>query len=287
MPSLSAYRAPSPEPDEDGLSPVESDIRFVVDPAMDRALIDAWPAIKEQTDDGWLLRRSGGHTRRANAVYPLELGQYPMPKKVSVVEQFYLERRLRPMFRLTPASEPPELDTYLADRGYAQIGRTWVLGTGPIERHPVILAGEKAEGTLKLEATMSEDWFDRTNIWLGYEPEPPAVRRELLSRVCKKSLWATWLDPTGHITAAALVALHEPWAFVPFMVAEAEQWGRGHRIALLVAVMHRLHQRMPGKIRELAIEVEAKDELGKHLIESLSFEARYPTWYRARVFFTS
>ncbi len=276
-------------PDADALGVAESDMRFRVDGAMDAALVEAWPAMKQQVEDGWLLRRSAGHTRRANAVYPLHpgAGLHGMEKKVEVVEKYYVDRKLRPMFRLTPATQPEGLDRYLADRGYAQIGRTWVLGTGPLAKHPVVTAGERAEGSLQFEPTMSETWFDLTNSWLGYEPKPPTARRELLSCAAPGTHWATWRDPTGHPTAAGMVVVREPWAFVPLIVSDHEQWSRGHRIALLVAVMHALREKFGGKVREMLVEVDAKDELGRHLVESLCFEARYPTWYRAKVFFSS
>ncbi len=33
--------------------------------------MDAWPSAQTLLYDGWVLRFSGGYTRRANAVYPL------------------------------------------------------------------------------------------------------------------------------------------------------------------------------------------------------------------------
>ena len=78
----------------------------------------AWLSFESIDYDGWDLRFADGYTKRANSVNPHFGSSLPAPTKIAHCEAVYGQRGLPTIFRLTPFSQPPDLDTVLADAGY-------------------------------------------------------------------------------------------------------------------------------------------------------------------------
>ena len=93
---------------------------------IEEAAMNAWPALQQQLYDGWILRFAKGYTKRANSVNPLFESTLDLAEKVAVCETVYLERDLRPIFRLPTFCTPPELDRLLEARRYERIDTTLV-----------------------------------------------------------------------------------------------------------------------------------------------------------------
>ena len=62
------------------------------------ACLNGWPALRELVFDGWLLRFSGGYTRRANSVHPLSPGMQPLDEKIQYCEALYAAQGLPTLF---------------------------------------------------------------------------------------------------------------------------------------------------------------------------------------------
>src|SRR4051794_33734559 len=77
----------------------------------------AWPALEAVEDEAWLLRASGGLTRRGDSVLARPGGTSPLAERIARAEAFAAAHRERALFQLSPASEPG-LDSELERRGY-------------------------------------------------------------------------------------------------------------------------------------------------------------------------
>ena len=105
---------------------------------LERLLAATWPAVETAESGGWLLRYSGGYTKRANSVLALTEPDAGLDAAVAEVERWYAERGARPLISVAmPLSR--RLDDDLAERGWKAEGATWVL-TRPVE--PVEFEGE-------------------------------------------------------------------------------------------------------------------------------------------------
>jgi ribosomal protein S18 acetylase RimI-like enzyme len=87
--------------------------------AMEQAAARAWPASRLQSVDGWRVRLSGGGSRRANSVLPLEFNGDDPEHAIDRVERLYHGERLRCYFQVSSIARPDDLDQRLAVRGYA------------------------------------------------------------------------------------------------------------------------------------------------------------------------
>ncbi|MCJ7701680.1 MAG: hypothetical protein MUO62_08870, partial [Anaerolineales bacterium] len=88
--------------------------------------MNAWPALREEFYDGWVLRFSKGYTKRANSVNVLGESSLDLAEKISTCEAAYQREDLAAIFRLTPLS-PPDLDGLLESRGYRRLDPTGVM----------------------------------------------------------------------------------------------------------------------------------------------------------------
>jgi GNAT superfamily N-acetyltransferase len=76
--------------------------------------------------DGWLLRISPGKAKRGRSVNAHFGSTLPLAEKIAHCERIYAQHGLAPLFRMTPFSQPAELEDALAARGYAAFDPTLV-----------------------------------------------------------------------------------------------------------------------------------------------------------------
>ncbi len=77
--------------------------------------------------DGWLLRFSPGKAKRARCINAVALGRLPLDDKLRLAQAAYAEAGLPLVLRITRFTQPPQLDTQLAERGYTVIDDTRVM----------------------------------------------------------------------------------------------------------------------------------------------------------------
>ena len=77
--------------------------------------------------DGWLLRFSPGKAKRARCINAIAAGRLPLADKLLLCEQAYALAALPMIVRITPFSEPAQLDETLADMGLRRFDDTRVM----------------------------------------------------------------------------------------------------------------------------------------------------------------
>ena len=87
--------------------------------AIEYAAARAWPAARNEDTDGWRVRRSGGGSRRANSVLPLDYCGSDLGSAINRAEALYKAQKTRCYFQVTSIAEPSGLDAELERRGYA------------------------------------------------------------------------------------------------------------------------------------------------------------------------
>jgi GNAT superfamily N-acetyltransferase len=84
--------------------------------------------------DGWIVRYSPGKAQRARCINAVAEGRVSLSEKLASCQALYRAAGLRPLFRITPFSQPPSLDGWLAQRGYQRFGDTHVMVCNPLPR---------------------------------------------------------------------------------------------------------------------------------------------------------
>ncbi len=264
---------------------------------IDEALIRHWPGLVEKEDDGWVMRFSKAYTRWANAVFPMEAGRYPIQNKIEIVEPLYVQQKQRPLFRLTIYTQPEDLDKYLADNGYARVGRTSVLTydlTAPAHDGDVELLDAHAD-RLVLGNDLHEgdnghpSWLDATNAWLAYgiDTKMPPARPDVLKNFLYDTHYAMHLHDGKPAAAAVFVAdADEKQGFITNLMVDPA-FNKTDEIGQRVALVRELIRKARAAgLHRLIVEADMeKDDLHEHLTARLGLEERYRYWYRAKMFF--
>lgn len=82
--------------------------------------------------DGWLVRFSQAKAKRARCVNAVAMGSGDLTARIERCRCIYAEAGLPAIFRITPFSQPPDLDAHLAALGMARFDETSVMALSGI-----------------------------------------------------------------------------------------------------------------------------------------------------------
>jgi len=140
------------------------------------AALNAWPAPRQMVYDGWLLRFTGGSSKRVNSVnvrYPSTL---PIDQKIRVCEAFYAHQGLPAIFRLPEPFASPELIKALEDAGYETFDPTYVLGRG-------IEVGDALPTAIQARQMPTSEWIALRAALTGIPLSQWQVHRAILDAI--------------------------------------------------------------------------------------------------------
>lgn len=230
---------------------------------------NAWPALKSAHYDGWLLRCTGGDSRRVNSVNPLSEGVLPLADKIAAAEAIYERWGRAAAFRLTPLADTG-LDDALAARGYEIEGPSFVqladVTAGSVPTSVSILDRpddawiEAAAGIRALDGSALETF---------------AAQHRAVGVV---SGWALALDQ-GRPAGVGVVAVERGWAGLHgiYVAKAARRLGLARHISLaLLAFAH------AKGARRAWLQVEQTNAAALPLYAALGFRTAYAYHYRVR-----
>ena len=97
--------------------------------------------------DGWLVRFCAGKAKRARCVNALALGQLPVPDKLALCQQLFDEMRLPLIVRVTPMTQPRNLDALLDAAGLRAFDDTRVMVHADLRQ----IVGQQLEAEVSLQ----------------------------------------------------------------------------------------------------------------------------------------
>jgi GNAT superfamily N-acetyltransferase len=155
-------------------------------------------------DDGWVLRFSDGHTKRANSVNATYPSFGDVEAKIERAEGWFREQGLPTVFRVTPLAEPADLDQRLAARGYGAFETSLALHTPDLSR--IGLTDLPTGVTLRLDATPGEGWLAAYLAMTPLDARKTAALTRMLDLIVP-SVRFGWLHENGRPLAAGFVTV--------------------------------------------------------------------------------
>jgi len=234
----------------------------------------AWPAFEERRIDGWLLRFAEGHTKRANAVYPMNPLKADLSKAIARCERFYRDRGQPAIFRMTASCCPLELDRVLDQRGYAFIDRTWVLERALCQSS--LQEPEESLSEIAMEIVPIEQWLDAFQRLGIMDVSSMALRRRLI-RVVKGETIPLLAKQGERVLGLNLgIRTGEGIGLFGLYVGEdARRRGIGRGL-----VKAALQAGLAAGARTAYLQVEDSNEAARGLYEELGFQPSHDYWYR-------
>jgi N-acetylglutamate synthase len=234
---------------------------------LERLMDEAWPAPETMSIGGWRARFAAGVTRRANSVLP-HVEPADVDATITAAERAYADRGLPTVFQMTPAAQPSDLDSRLADRGYRLDAPTHVL----VADADAVPAGSFSGAELADEPT--EAWMDLWWLVDGRgDRAARAVARAILTGAPAR--YASIVDDQG-VAAVGRVALLDGWAGIYCLAVRPD----AHRRGLGGAVLRVLAGIATG--RRLWLQVLADNAAARSLYTSAGFTPAFTHHYRVR-----
>jgi ribosomal protein S18 acetylase RimI-like enzyme len=230
---------------------------------------NAWPALRTVHFDGWLLRSSGGESRRVNSVNPMAPGIVALPEKIAAAEAVYARWGREAVFRLTPLADAG-LDEALAQRGYRIDGPTFVqlanlqAGTVPAE--------------VRIFDRVDEGWIAAAIGVRGMTGEAAEVFALQHRAVGIEAGWAI-ITEAGRPAAVGVVAIEREWAGLLGIYTAKFARRRGLAWHISQGLMDYAHAK--GAARAW-LQVEQANAPALPLYAALGFRTAYAYHHRVR-----
>ncbi|MBT5058424.1 MAG: GNAT family N-acetyltransferase [Gemmatimonadetes bacterium] len=241
---------------------------------LENAGLDGLPALATVEEDGWLLRRSQGYSRRANCVMPLGPCAGDLKEKIDHAEAIFSADRLDCTFKVTPASQPAGLDEELELRGYERDAETSILACD-MAQSPIMPDG------VRLLDRPDDTWLET---WRALSPrtEQSDILLQLLQAIEVPAIYAV-IMPAGTDSAigigCARAVISANWVGLFDLAVHADHRDRGHGQALAHARLAWAYER---GARSAYLQVMAGNQVARRLQMRLGFVEAYRYWYRIK-----
>ena len=185
--------------------------------AIEERGFNSWPALRTALVDGWIVRLSDGHTRRANSASPLWPSRLPPKALIAAIEPLFRQAVLRPVFRITPLADPA-VERRLVAAGWRDDDPS--LG---------MFAGDPlgaADPAVIFESQASEAWIAAAMEAYGHGEPGAAALRRLLPLIAVPAVFATLIE-AGEPLAFGLAAAERGMVGFHDIVVAPKARGRG------------------------------------------------------------
>jgi N-acetylglutamate synthase len=242
-------------------------IRFIEELSM-----NALPALQTMHIDGWVLRFANGYTRRANSIAPLYPGRLPVEERIALCEKAYQQRGIKVNFKMTPETQPEDLDRILEARGYQVDASTCI--------QVLDLGGwQPPQGSgARLDSEITDEWLSNyyrmSGIKNEYRPILLQLLRSILAEVCFASVWQA-----GEVAACGLGVSQAGWVGLYDIVTDpgCRRQGHGQQV-----VRDLLTWGKNQGAQTAYLQVMENNAPALALYAKMGFRGKYRYWYRGK-----
>jgi ribosomal protein S18 acetylase RimI-like enzyme len=238
--------------------------------ALEEMNFNAWPALKTVHYDGWLLRCTGGASRRPNSVNCITPSALPLSEKIAAAETLYERWGREAIFRLTPLADEG-LDQVLEQRGY-QVQEPTFVQLASVTQHGV--APE-----VHLYTSARETWIAAALRVRGLGEGEAAVFAAQHRAIGVESVWAL-VTANGLPAAVGVGALERGWVGLHGIYVSQKMRRRGLARIVSETLLGYAHAR---GARRSWLQVAQANAAALPLYRFLGFSTAYSYHHRIRV----
>jgi ribosomal protein S18 acetylase RimI-like enzyme len=227
--------------------------------------------------DGWIAFLSPGTAKRARSVNAHYGSSLPVAHKIAHCEELYARHGLPALFRLTPCSQPSDLDAALDARGYVAFGRTLVQ-TAAVERALHDAAELPPAGGVELSSPFPDAFVEAVGEMRGSTASQRAAHLERLAQSPLR-LVPIVARRDGGTVAAGMVSIDDDLAGLFDIVTTPSQRRRGIGTQVVAALLVKAWEH---GARHAFLQVEEHNRAAQSIYRRFDFATRYAYHYRAR-----
>ena len=234
--------------------------------ALEECGCNAWPARQTVFCNGWALRLSGGHTKRANSANALA-PEGAFSEVQAGAEALYARHGLPAIFRLTPLA-PDEADETLKAAGYRFVDPSIVM-TAPLDDDGPI------DG-VAINAVPTPEWCAGFAAASDVAPDVREVHDRMLASIALPAAFATIAEDGAPAGYGIAVTERGRTGLFDIVVVDAAR-GRGLGRKLTGALLHWGRSQGAGSAY---LQVQGDNAVARSLYERLGFTEAYRYHYR-------
>jgi ribosomal protein S18 acetylase RimI-like enzyme len=239
---------------------------------VEEAGLNASAPPQQRLVDGWLLRFSPGKAKRARCVNAISPGRLAIDEKLALCRHVFDEAALPLLIRITPFSQPPDLDAALERRAMRRLDDTRVM---------VCSLAAGTAGRLPPGVTLSPAGHEAFALAVGALRGSPLAQRQahgqrLLNSPVPFSAWL--LKQDGQVVACGQYAQEGPLVGLYDVFTAPAARGRGLARSLC---RHLLAEAAGRGARTAYLQVEADNDAARAVYRRLGFIDAYAYHYRA------
>jgi GNAT superfamily N-acetyltransferase len=219
--------------------------------------------------DGWIVRLLKGKAKRARSVNAVYASTLPLADKIEYCERLCSQAGVPTLFRITPFSNPADLDRELEWRGYERFDDTAVESAAI---NGARLSGDNAQ-TMELRP-----WVDA----VGRLRESPVAHREAhFARIDGMPLakLPVAVREGDRIVATGLAIVEESCVGLFDIITVADAQRRGHAKTVVATLLRRAWEL---GARHAYLQVQEDNVAARRLYSQFGFAQEYVYWYRGR-----
>lgn len=208
---------------------------------LDKLALRTWPAALQETDGPWVLRASGGVTKRANSVWTADGSGAWEPNAANLAcferaKTFYKEHRLPLRFHISDAS-PDGLDEWLAAQGFEmEIPCDFMISDAEETLRQTAARPVPGSGFSRvIESRPGDPWLDHFLQLEGFSEKSRSFYEGMFQRLEPSSAFIRLMDGARCAALATAVA-EDGWAGFTNVVVHPELRGQGLGRGLLHAL---------------------------------------------------
>lgn len=191
-----------------------------------------WPALRETTMDGWLLRFAGGHTNRANSVNVVGRATGDPDRKRAECESLYRAEGLPAVFRLSSALPEPGLEEVLDRAGYGAPFHASLVLHAALGPSSLPTAGD----AVLIEGKPDAGWLAAAAALAGLDAPAAALRARIIRAITVPAAFAT-VEVDGLVAAQAYGAVTDGLVCLNAVATAPDHRGRGLAGRAVAAVL--------------------------------------------------
>lgn len=221
--------------------------------------------------DGWLVRFANSRAKRARCVNAIGAGVLPLDERIARADALFQSAGLPLTFRITPFSQPRDLDAALAERGFVAFEESRVMLRSLDATHA-------CDTPLPLHEVGPREFADKAGRLYGDAPERIAVDVDRALAFAGRGI-RLLMGERDAPDAVGCVLLDGAMAGLYGVHTRIDVRGRGYAASLVETLLQRAKN---AGARDVCLQVGAGNTVARAVYHRLGFADRYAYWYRAR-----
>lgn len=232
---------------------------------------NAWTSLQQNFDDGWILRFADGYTKRANSINPIYPGKKNIEEKIHRCQQIYLNKNLKPVFRITPLADD-KLDLTLANAGYDK------KDVSSVQTLDLLSVEPQSTTSVKIWTELEQEWLDNLVHLAAIPLQNWDALTGILLNIIPQKCFAL-LEKENQIVACGLGVLERQYIGLFEIVTAQNKQRRGYAKELILNILNWGKQK---QATQAYLQVVLNNQPAVNLYAKLGFKESYQYFYRIK-----